>query len=385
MTDRLYYADSYLTEFDAQVLEVQGNRVRLDRSAFYPTSGGQPFDTGYLGEARVTDVESVAGEVWHTVEGTLREGERVHGRIDWPRRFDHMQQHAGEHMIANAVYRFFDGFTIGLHIGAEVSTIDVELPDGRMRLSPEDIARVEDDVNAHIQQNLPIHCYFPEDVDALPLRKRGDVKENVRVVDIGGYELVPCGGTHPARTGDIGLVKIVDARPSRGKMRLAFLCGNRAVRDYRRRYAITEELALGLSTSVDRLPELVRQMGEHLKEAEYALKQANAQRLLDAADALPAEEAKGYRIVAAAVEGDMEALRSLAARLLERADYALLESSGGNLLFARAQSAPGRMDRLLRQVGKGGGKPDFAQGAAQESGAAQRAAQMLKEELAAGA
>ena len=177
MTDRLYYADSYLTEFDAQVLEVQGNRVRLDRSAFYPTSGGQPFDTGYLGEARVTDVESVAGEVWHTVEGTLREGERVHGRIDWPRRFDHMQQHAGEHMIANAVYRFFDGFTIGLHIGAEVSTIDVELPDGRMRLSPEDIARVEDDVNAHIQQNLPIRCYFPQDVDALPLRKRGDVKE----------------------------------------------------------------------------------------------------------------------------------------------------------------------------------------------------------------
>ena len=367
MTDRLYYADSYLTEFDAQVLEVQGNRVRLDRSAFYPTSGGQPFDTGYLGEARVTDVESVAGEVWHTVEGTLREGERVHGRIDWPRRFDHMQQHAGEHMIANAVYRFFDGFTIGLHIGAEVSTIDVELPLSLIHISE------------------PIHCYFPEDVDALPLRKRGDVKENVRVVDIGGYELVPCGGTHPARTGDIGLVKIVDARPSRGKMRLAFLCGNRAVRDYRRRYAITEELALGLSTSVDRLPELVRQMGEHLKEAEYALKQANAQRLLDAADALPAEEAKGYRIVTATVEGDMEALRSLAARLLERADYALLESSGGNLLFARAQSAPGRMDQLLRQVGKGGGKPDFAQGAAQESGAAQRAAQMLKEELAAGA
>ena len=142
-------------------------------------------------------------------------------------------------------------------------------------------------------RDRPIHCYFPEDVDALPLRKRGDVKENVRVVDIGGYEMVPCGGTHPARTGDIGLVKIVDARPSRGKMRLAFLCGNRAVRDYRRRYAITEELALGLSTSVDRLPELVRQMGEHLKEAEYALKQANAQRLLDAADALPAEEAKG--------------------------------------------------------------------------------------------
>jgi len=381
MTDRLYYENSYLTEFDAQVLEIRSNRARLDRSAFYPTSGGQPFDTGRIGKTRVTDVQVEDGEVWHTFEGELSEGEIVHCEIDWARRFDHMQQHAGEHMIANAVHRFFGGYTIGLHIGAEISTIDVELPDGRMRLSAEDIARVEDDVNAHIQQNMPIRCYFPEDVDALPLRKRGDVKENVRVVDIGGYELVPCGGTHPQKTGDIALVKIVDARPSRGKMRLGFLCGDRAVKDYRRRYEITEQAANALSTSVDNLPALVAQMSERLKQLEYELKQANARRLLEQADAMPREACGDYQIVAGQVDADADALRALASRLIETPKtYALLETADGRLLFARSD-APGHMGKLMAKAGRGGGKPDFAQGASAEGGAAQRAMELLKQAI----
>ena len=382
MTERLYYEQAYLKEFDAVVLEIQDDRVRLDRSAFYPTSGGQPFDTGRIAEARVIDVQVENGEVWHTIEGKLAVGEKVHCRIDWERRFDHMQQHAGEHMIANAVHRFFGGYTIGLHIGLEISTIDVELPDGRMRLTEEDIARVEDDVNLHIQENLPIRCYFPENVDALPLRKRGDVKENVRVVDIGGYELVPCGGTHPERTGDIGLVKIVDARPSRGKMRLGFLCGGRAFADYRRRYAITERTANALSTSTDNLPSLVEQMGERIKALEHELREANTRRLIESANAMHREEYMGFGIVAARVDAEIDSLRALASHLIEKEDtYALLETEDGKLLFAK-NAAPVHMGKLLSQVGRGGGKPDFAQGMAGEGDALEKAKAILKQQIA---
>ena len=161
MTERLYYDNAYLTEFDAMVekADMKGDKqiVALNRSAFYPTSGGQPYDTGTLNDARVTDVfVDKQGEVWHQIEGTLAVGEHVHGKIDWVRRFDHMQQHGGEHMIAGAIYNLTGGMTIGLHLGAEVSSIDVEFADGATHMSDELIAQVADYVNERIQQDLPV-------------------------------------------------------------------------------------------------------------------------------------------------------------------------------------------------------------------------------------
>ena len=169
MTDRLYYEDAYLTEFDGRVVECAEKdgtfHVRLNRSAFYPTSGGQPHDTGTLNGAAVTDV--YVGEddrdVWHVTDTPFNIGEAVHGAIDWPRRFDHMQQHAGDHMIASAIWRLLGGVTIGLHVSAEVSTIDVAMPDGATHLSDGDVRRVEDDVNARIQRDVPVRCWFPSD------------------------------------------------------------------------------------------------------------------------------------------------------------------------------------------------------------------------------
>ena len=144
MINRLYYDDTYLTKFDATVVEcIEKNGkyiVRLDQSAFYPTSGGQPYDTGTLNNASVTDVYvDSEGEVWHEIDAQLFAGEKVHGSIDWERRFDHMQQHAGEHMLANAAYRLIGGGTIGLHLGAEVSSIDMTLPEGRTRITAEEL------------------------------------------------------------------------------------------------------------------------------------------------------------------------------------------------------------------------------------------------------
>ena len=178
MTDRLYYDDAYLTGFDGvaeQCIERDGAyHVRLDRSAFYPTSGGQPFDTGTINGIPVTDVYvDEGGEVWHVTAEPIPAGTAVHGAIDWPRRFDHMQQHAGDHMIASALWRLLGGVTIGLHISSDVSTIDVAMPEGVTRISPEDIRRVEDDVNARVQRDVPVRCWFPEpeELKALPLRK----------------------------------------------------------------------------------------------------------------------------------------------------------------------------------------------------------------------
>ena len=224
MTERLYYDDAYLTAFDAAVtacVERDGAwHVTLDRSAFYPTSGGQPHDTGMLNGVRVTDV--YVGEdhdVWHVLEAPVAVGASVHGGIDWPRRFDHMQQHAGDHMIASAIWRLLGGVTIGLHVSQEVSTIDVAMPDGATHLSPEDIARLEQDVNERVQRDVPVRCWFPEPAElaALPLRKPPTVAEHVRVVAIGEDEMVACGGTHPSSAGQLGLVKILDAAPARGK------------------------------------------------------------------------------------------------------------------------------------------------------------------------
>ena len=166
MTQRLYYENSYLTHFPATVTAAFTRNARetviyLDRSAFYPTSGGQPFDTGTLGGVPVSDVfVDENGDVAHVIEGFLTVGSTVEGTVDWRRRFDHMQQHAGEHMIAGCLHRLFNGYTIGLHLGHEDSSIDVELPGGRMHLTEDEIESLEEEVNAHIFADEPIRCFF---------------------------------------------------------------------------------------------------------------------------------------------------------------------------------------------------------------------------------
>ena len=380
MTERLYYDNAYLTEFDACVLECRPNGsyfdILLDRSAFYPTSGGQPFDTGTLGDAGVVDVNVTAGEVWHTATRPLSPGEKVHGRIDWARRFDHMQQHAGDHMIAGALHRMMGGVTIGLHISSGVSTIDVAMPGGATRISDEDIRRIELDVNEHIQRNVPIRCWFPdeEELRRLPLRKDPTVSEHVRIVAIGDDEMVACGGTHPSSAGQIGLVKIVSVAPARGKMRVTFLAGRRALLDYFKCHETVHTAAALISANADSLSASVAAMQEKLRAAEYELARirkeqllSQAQRMTDEAETLP----DGTRLIACFVEADAPLLKELAARLIETPGViALLGAKTGAqslYVFARSADIHVNMGTLLREAaaplgGKGGGRPDFAQG-----------------------
>lgn len=395
MTQRLYYDNAYLTEFDAQVLSCRPHGdyydVLLDRSAFYPTSGGQPYDTGVLGCAQVVDVNVHDGEVWHTVTAPMVEGSTVHGTIDWARRFDHMQQHAGDHLIAGALHRLIGGVTIGLHISQDVSSIDVAMPDGVTRISEEDVRRIELDVNDHIQRNVPIRCWFPDEQELaqLPLRKKPTVSEHVRIVAMGDDEMVACGGTHPSSAGQIGLVKIVSLAPARGKMRVSFLAGQRALADYFRCFDASHTAAQMASTNVENLVASIAALQEKLRTAEYNLIHLKREQLFSQtqsfvheAETLPG----GARLVARFVDADAMLLRDFVSKLIEQPGLiVLLGAKSGqqaSYVFGRSADVDVNMGALLRDSarplgGKGGGKPDFAQGGGCED-ILEAACQMLR-------
>lgn len=380
MTHRLYYEDAYLTQFDATVTAcaAEGERfaVKLDRSAFYPTSGGQPYDTGAIGCARVVDVQVVDGDVTHYTDRPLDVGTHVRCEIDWPRRFDHMQQHAADHMIAGCIWRTLGGITIGLHESDEVSTIDVAMPDGRMHLTDAEIAAIEADVNAHIQRDVPIRCWFPEEDELaqLPLRKKPTVTEHVRVVAIGDDEMVACGGTHPSSAGQIGLVKIVSATPARGKLRIGFLAGGRALRDYAACYAAAHAAAERFSAGVDRLEENVAALQERLKQAQGELNRLREERALARLEAKLSQIeplADGVRLLDEFIDGDAAMLKACASKLIARQRVVALlgarTEAGAVYVFGRSADVNLDMGRLLSRAakplgGKGGGRPDFAQG-----------------------
>ena len=377
ITERLYYDDAFLTEFDARVAEARPDGwVALDRSAFYPTSGGQPYDTGVLEwddqSVAVIDVEVKDGVVWHRIDGALAAGQRVHGRVDWARRFEHMQQHAADHMLAGAAWELYGGVTIGLHLGKEDSTIDMDLPGGRTHLTREEIDTLEALVNARVQADDPIRCWFPEpaELEKLPLRKRPTVTEHVRVVAMGDYEMVACGGTHPRTTGQIGPVKIISSAPARGKMRLCFVAGMRAVRYLQRAARCSVEVSALVSADFDTAADALKKE----REAAQQLRKEQNQRLtLAALESLRAN--RQGNIYCGHIEyADHEVLQHAAVELIrDPQTIALLSCPRGEgrlLIFARGAEAAPDMAALLRQSGaRGGGKPDMAQGSAADDSA----------------
>lgn len=386
ITDRLYYDDAYLCEFDARVICVRADGwIALDRSAFYPTSGGQPYDTGILESgdltARVADVQVNNDVVWHRVDQPLHAGQRVHGRVDWARRFDHMQQHAADHMLAGAAWELYGGVTIGLHLGQADSTIDMDLPGGRTHLTQKETDDLEALVNARVQRDDMIQCWFPSarELERLPLRKRPTVSEHVRVVAMGDYEMVACGGTHPSTTGQIGPVKIISCTPARGKMRLCFVAGMRAVRYIQRAAKCAEQVAAAVSSDIDGAHEaLLRE-----REGAQAARRDMSQRLTQAALHILRAGRQGNLYAAHLDFADHETLLHAAAELTrDPLAVALLScprKDARMLVFARGEEAGVDMAQLLRQSGaRGGGKPDMAQGSAPDGGAMEAARSALQ-------
>ncbi len=383
-TVRLYYTDPYQTRFSARVverLEWEGHpAVVLDRTAFYPTSGGQPSDRGGLNGVPVIGVEiqEADGAVIHILEDSLPDNE-VAGEIDWPRRFDHMQQHTGQHLLSAACERLLDADTVSFHLGAETSTIDLNVP----RLAREGLEEVEDLVNRVIWEDRPVRTYFvrPEDVVSLPLRRPPQVEGPIRLVEVAGrdgdrpFDLNPCGGTHVARTGEVGLLKILRLDYRGQETRVEFVCGGRALRDYRRKNETLATLSAALTVGYWELPEAVARLQEELKAlrrqtraVKEQLIEAEAARLMQAAAPVGP-----LRVVWAVEENwDPADLRVLAQKVVAQPHtVALLASLGErvHLCVACAEGSPADATALLRAVaeplgGKGGGQARFAQGSA---------------------
>jgi alanyl-tRNA synthetase len=385
MTDRLYYADSYLTHFTARVVERltwDGHpAVILDRTAFYPTSGGQPSDRGHLSGVPVlgAEVREPDGAVVHILAAPLPDDE-VTGEIDWPRRFDHMQQHTGQHLLSAACEQLLDADTVSFHLGAEVSTIDLNAP----RLSRQALEEVEDRVNGVIWEDRPVRAYFvrPEDVATLPLRRPPQVEGPIRLVEVAGdeggrpFDLNPCGGTHVARTGEIGLLKVLRLDYRGQETRVEFVCGGRALRDYRLKNGVLQNLAAMLTVGYWELPEAVGRLQEEAKAARREARTLR-ERLVEVEAARLAETAVsvGPMRVARAVEENWDPadLRALAQKVAAHpGTVALVASVGGeqvHLCVACAEGVPADATALLRAIaeplgGKGGGQARFAQGSA---------------------
>ncbi|MBR3334248.1 MAG: hypothetical protein IKG23_08165 [Clostridia bacterium] len=376
MTERLYYEDSYLWQFDAAVTGVKNGKrpgeweVTLNRSAFYPTSGGQPFDTGVLSfgkvKAKVTGVEvDPSGEVVHTVDKEIPAGTVVHGEIDGARRTDHMEQHGGEHMLAGAIWEKLGGTTIGLHLGQTESSIDVSMPDGRTHLTDDEITVLENTVNERIRLDAPIRCWFPdeEELKKLPLRKAPTVAEHVRIVAMGDFEMVACGGTHPSSTGRIGLLKILSAIPAKGKIRVSFVCGGRAVNLFQTYMRYADKAGAALSSPVEKLSAAAAELKYRLSEAEKRANRLETREILAKMEAAE-EELQGVTLcVLTLPETDGRAVTAAVSEYIETRARAVLLAAGERLTFARAADVKIDMNELIKRVARGGGRPDMASGA----------------------
>jgi alanyl-tRNA synthetase len=373
-TTRLYYTDSYLRHFEARVVDAadDGRRVYLDQTAFYPTSGGQPHDLGMLNDARITDVIDEGDRIAHIVDTPVI-GDRVEGRVDWERRFDHMQQHTGQHLLSAVLAEMYGHHTVSVHFGAEYSSLDVDVDAvGRDR-----IVAVEARANVVVAENRPVTTSFEDASQASGLRKASDREGTLRIVSIADVDRSACGGTHVRATGEIGAILIRKVERVRKSARLEFVCGLRAVRRARADFEAIGRIAGALSASLDDAPALVSAQSEQLRAAENdrrrlerELASFRARQLYDAASA----DDRGIRVVRHEA-GAMDDLRNLAQAFVTLPRGVLLGTIADppSLLLATAEDTGIDAGRALREGltsagGRGGGSSRIAQGSVPTSG-----------------
>lgn len=438
MTDRIYYQDSHATEFEARVTETgdldDRPYVVLDRTAFYPTSGGQPYDVGRLvrlkpdtpGATNDTTTDATArvvevidreddGAILHVIEGRLEAGAAVKGTIDWARRFDHMQQHTGQHVLSAAFDRLFDAQTVSFHLGTAACTIDLDRD-----VPAKSVTAAEDEANRVIWEDRLVSVRFasPAEAAALPLRKprgaartalshaerEGATRQAVgvgphgnreqdegvqgapslramwpqragvlRLIEVEGYDLSACGGTHVARTGAVGVIAVSSWERFKGGVRVGFLCGGRALRAHRSlRDAVAGSIRV-LSVLPDELPAAIARAQAENKQLRRTIRDLTDEIAVHQADALASRGARvgDVTLVAEALDGwDASGLKALATAVAAKPGYvAALVSATSPALIVIARAADTTVDAaavlralIARFGGKGGGKPDLAQG-----------------------
>jgi alanyl-tRNA synthetase len=378
-TQRLYYTDSYTTVFEANLIDTTTYNdlpaAILDRSYFYPTSGGQPHDTGFLNGVRVIEValRESDGEVLHILKNAPASGNQlVSAQVDWGRRFDHMQHHTGQHILSAAFEKLANADTVGFHLSSDSVTIDLNNPD----LSPALLDAVEDLSNQIVADDRPVRAYFPsdEELSELELRKMPDVEGKFRVVDIAGFDVNACGGTHVARTGEIAIIKILRASRQGDTTRIEFRCGGRALLDYRQKHALLSQLSAELTTGYDQIPAALAKLREENKALRKDVRALQTMVLENEAELLwqAADRSSGYALIVRAFENrDVAEIRQLIQHLIAHpATVALCGVAGekAQLIAARSDDLTPDMVAVLKRglsvwgVERGGGRPTFAQG-----------------------
>ena len=387
MTTKLFWNDSHLTQFTARVEDVftQNGKlaVVLNQTALYPEGGGQPADRGWIKSLSVEDVQTDdAGRIIHQL-GEVAEiavGEEVLCEVDWARRREMMQQHTGQHIISQAFFQLYGAETKGFRINDRVTEIDLTL-----ELQPEEIeqaiARAEELSNniIFVDREIRVHEVTPEEAAKLPLRKESFITDCIRVIEIEGVDWSPCGGTHAKRTGEVGLIAVRAWERAKKMTRLHFVCGSRVLKDYRAANKSAEAVALKLSVgrdeaeaSVMRLIEEGKRLSRRVRELGEIAAKVEAAELLASATA-----SNGLRIVEKVfTDRDFEEAKLIAHRLVDGENVIALlgvrEAEMVRLVFARSANMTADMNALMKAAceklgGRGGGKPDFAQGGGTKS------------------
>jgi len=392
VTERLYYTDSYLTEFRARVVDASpdGQRVYLDRTAFYPTSGGQPFDTGELGGCGVIDVIDEGDRIAHVLSERLKTSEVAHevaGRIDPARRFDHMQQHTGQHLLSAVLLEQFDAPTVSFHLGAEAATIDVA-----RALDPAQLREAERRANQMVFENRPVTVAFQHSSEELGLRKPTEREGDVRIVSIQDLDRSACGGTHVRATGEIGPILLRKLDRIRGNLRIEFLCGGRAVARARADFEALSEIARVFSAPLDEAPAMVASQREKLQEAEKVRRRLATELAASSGRALYAATEPGpdgIRRVLRKVESISEESRAEAQSFISAgpAIFLLAAQNPPSVLLACSNDAGLNAGDLLKRIlteagGRGGGNRTLAQGSVASPQALDRVVTALAGQLA---
>lgn len=367
--NELFYKDPYLREFDAEVISCtegkKGFEVVLNDTAFYPEGGGQPADHGTLDEAAVSDVRKRDDVIIHYTDKPLTPGTRVHGVIDWERRFDHMQQHTGEHIMSGIIHRHYGYENVGFHLGADNILIDFDGP-----LTWEELMALEEEANRAIWKNMPIQVTYPDDEELkhLEFRSKKELSGLVRIVEVPECDICACCGTHVSRTGEVGMIKCTALENRKGGVRITLLCGGRAYRDYCRQSEqnadISHLLAAKIYETADAVKALQKSDGEKSRQINTLIQRYLALK----AEALPQGE---YLVIDYAEDVRPVDLRDYGNRLMEegKAVVCAMYTNGSEenvynyILLSQTVSLRDAGKVLNERLnGRGGGRPEMIQG-----------------------
>jgi alanyl-tRNA synthetase len=374
MEEKLYYHDAYIKEFSAELItqkEEESGRIYaiLSQTAFYPTGGGQPFDTGFLNGVEVVDVEEVDGEIRHYIKGKLAEGNPVEGAIEWDRRFDHMQQHAGQHILSASFEGLYGYKTVSFHLGKDTLTIDLDTEN----LSADEAAKVEELANQVILENRPIVTKWvdEEELKQYRLRKELSVSNNIRLVIIPDFDYNGCGGTHPNSTAEIGSLKILGWERQKKMVRVEFVCGKRVLNKLGQKHEVIKELTALLNAPEQDMSSSVNRLLAQKKELEKTIEEMKDQLLKFEANEI-IESGKNDLVSRVFQNRSIQELQKLARLLVSTAEDKVFLLASENeeklqFVFAKGKKIEGDLKGLSQRAlsiidGKGGGNDTLVQG-----------------------